>query len=116
MAAYEVIVPSGSTNGRPILIAAESAPGTTLHVAVNVAGQFDEVYVVLTNLVASAQTVTICMGGTAAKDLRTVRLDPFETGRQVVEGVRFNGGVTISAYATQADKVSATLVVNRITP
>ena len=45
MAALTPVIPSGSTNGRPVLVVATATLGTTLHTAVTGTTDMDEIYV-----------------------------------------------------------------------
>lgn len=111
----EAVIPSGSTNGRPIALAATATPGTLLHTATSTAGQVDEVYVWLANIDTETRQVTLEVGGTGTSDQWIVSIDAKAGGALVLPGIRFNGGVAIRAFADSANKVNATVIVNRIT-
>ena len=108
---------SGSTNGRGVVITSTTAgSGNILHTTVTGAGAttFDETYIYGMNLTTTAKLLTLNAGGTASGD--KVRFSVPERGQGpflLIPGWRYNGGVTIRAYATAASKVSCHGYVNR---
>lgn len=107
-------IASGSTNGRPIAVAATSSPGTTLHAATSTSGQVDEVSIYVTNVDASARELTLERGGTSTSDTLKVTIPAKSGDVLVMDGLRFNGGVVIKAWASAANVLNATVVVNRV--
>ena len=67
MATYSRVLLSGSTNGKPIPVAATATPGTTIHTAVSGTSSFDEVYAWASNVTGSAATLTIEWGGNRSR-------------------------------------------------
>ncbi|HEY1191392.1 MAG TPA: hypothetical protein VGE74_27405, partial [Gemmata sp.] len=68
MASYSREKLSGSTNGKPIKVAATATAGTTIHTAQSGATGWDEIYCWVTNTSASAVNLTIEFGGTTDPD------------------------------------------------
>lgn len=108
---------SGSTNGRGVVVTSiTAASGNVLHTTVTGAGAsvFDEVYVYAMNLTTVARKVVVNAGGTATGDRIRLTLPSSSGGLfLMVPGLRYNGGVTLRAYATSASKVSMHGYVNR---
>lgn len=108
---------SGSTNGRPVLVVATATAGTLIHTAVNVAGQFDEVWLWAHNTSASAVKLTLETGGvTAPNDHIEITIPPESGLVPLLPGVRFNGGVVIRAFAASASVLNIVGNVNRWAP
>lgn len=118
MATFEKLTLSGSTDGRPILVAATSSPGTTIHTASSTATVYDEVWLYSTNTDASAITLTVEFGGTTNPNDRIIYSIPSQSGLTILTpGLVLKGNATplvIRAYAGTANKVSITGFVNRI--
>ncbi len=105
---------SGSTSGRPIAVAATSTPGTTIHTAVNISDNIDEVWLYVTNTDASAVDLTLELGGTSTSD--TVEMSiPAEDGLHLVlPGNVFDTGVIIKAFAGTTNVINVVGWVNRL--
>lgn len=113
--AYTPTIPSGSANGRGVLIAATSTPGTTLHTCTNVAGEMDEVWVWIYNGHTADVVVTIELGGTTSPDDTIVETIPAKKGKwEMVAGRRLNGGVVVKAFAATTNVCVAHVNVNNI--
>ncbi|MCA9331955.1 hypothetical protein KC968_03385 [Candidatus Saccharibacteria bacterium] len=108
------IIPSGSTNGRPIAISATTSPGTVIHTCTSTSGETDEVYVWLSNIDSSSREVTVQIGGTTTADQWIVGIPAKQGGVLVVPGLRLNGGAVIRAFCATANVINATAIVNRI--
>ena len=109
---------SGSTNGRPIPVAATSSPGTALHTVSTATGVIEEVYLDLFNTATAIRQITVECGGTATGNHMVVNM-PAQAGPfRVLAGVRFVGatGQIIAAFATATGGVGAIGAVNRATP
>ena len=116
MPLYTVLIPSGSTSGRPIKVAATTTPGTLLHTAVAGTADVDEVYVYAVNSDAAAIKLTIELGGvTAPDDLVEFTVPPEDGLYLVIPGQRLNGGVVVRAFAGSANLINCVVQVNRIT-
>lgn len=105
---------SGSTNGRPIAVAATTSPGTTIHTATNTSNNLDEVWLWVTNTETTAVNLTLELGGTSTSD--TVEMSiPAEDGLHfIVPGFTFDGGVVIKAFAGSTNDLNIVGYVNRI--
>jgi hypothetical protein len=111
---FQPIQLSGSTNGRPIPIAATASPGTLLHTANATA--LDEVYLYAANTTSAAVMLTVQFGGTTTGDNLVVTSIPANSGPvQLAFGQRLTGGVEVRAFAATANAINMTGVINRIT-
>lgn len=116
MAQYEKLRLSGSTNGRPIKIAANSTPGTLLHTAVSGINNQDEVWLYATNNHTANLELTLELGGVTVPDDLVKFSVPFKSGLYlVIPGFVFNNSVVIRAFAATANLISVSGWVNRIT-
>lgn len=115
MATYTAVIPSGSTNGKQIKVAATATAGTLIHTAVSGTSSMDEVWLWATNNHSSAVNLTIEWGGTTSPDDLMVLSIPSKTGDYLVKaGVRINNGLAIRAFASVANVISISANVNRI--
>lgn len=105
---------SGSTNGRPVKIAATATPGTTLHTAPSGTTSKDEVTVYLSNTDTVERSVTVEFGGTTSPDDHMRFLVPPGETILAVPGIPINNGLLVRAFAAAANVVTATGYVNRI--
>lgn len=105
---------SGSTNGKGILVAATSSPGTTIHAAVSGTSSFDEVWLYAQNTDTTARKLTIEFGGTGAANLIEYTV-PAESGLHlVVPGLIINNGQVVAAFAASTNVVNIHGFVNEI--
>jgi len=108
---------SGSTDGRPIKVAATATAGTLLHTAVNVAGATDEVWLWAINTSAATVTLTVEFGGvTSPDDHIVIELAPRRGVVPVVPGVSIQTGVVVRAFASSANVINIVGNVNRVEP
>jgi hypothetical protein len=103
---------SGSTNGRPVKVAATGTPGTTIHTAH--ASAKDEVYLFATNTDTVDRELTIEFGGTTSPDDLIKVTVPAKDTVQVVPGVPLSGSLLARAFAATANVVNLFGYVNRI--
>lgn len=118
MATYSRVLLSGSTNGRPIPVAATATPGTLVHTAITGTGNFDELYLWVSNVTAASATLTIEWGGvTDPGDHVCKALSiPANSGPTlVVNGISLGGGSVVRAFSGTAGALNITGHVNRIT-
>ncbi len=108
---------SGSTDGRPIKVAATATPGTTIHTAGAVTGDdnYDELYLFAGNTDTTDRKLTIEWGGvTAPDDLIEVTI-PAEGGLiLVVPGLILQNGLLVRAFAATANVLNIFGYVNKI--
>lgn len=118
MASYDRILLSGSTSGKPILVAASSSPGTTIHTAVAGSADIDEIYLWATNTHTAAVTLSIQWGGTTDPNdyiCKALSLDPSSEPFPIATGFQLNGGLLVKAFGGSANLITITGYVNRIT-
>jgi hypothetical protein len=117
MATYTKVKLSGSTDGKPVKIAATATAGTTVHTAHATA--LDEIWIWLTNTDTSDRTVTIEFGSVTDPDgliLKTVTLPANSFPTPVITGQILTNSMVVGIFASSANKVLATGYVNRVTP
>lgn len=109
---------SGSTDGRPIKVAANATPGTTIHTASAVANTIDEIYLWFTNTDSASRQVTIEWGGTTNPDDRVTNAYPLDATSDpvlLIPGMILQNGLIVKVFASTANVVVVTGFVNRIT-
>ena len=117
MATFSGAVLSGSTNGKPIPVAATSTPGTLLHTAIAGDVGFDEVWIFASNVTGSAATLTIEFGGTSDPGDHIVKAYSLAANSlpvPIVAGVRINGGLAVRAFSGTGSAINVTGYVNRV--
>jgi hypothetical protein len=119
MATFSKLTLSGSTDGRPIKVAATGTPGTTIHTASTVATTYDEVWLYAQNTDTTDRKLTIEFGGTTSPDDLIEYTVKAENGLYlIVPGLVLKGNATalvIKAFAATANVVTISGYVNRIT-
>src|SRR5438552_5346412 len=98
---------SGSTNGRPIAVAATASPGTTIHTAPALTGDdnYDEVHLVASNVDTVDRQLTLEWGGTTTADQITY-IVPAQTSMVVADGLILQNSLVIKAFAASASKIN----------
>lgn len=117
MATYSRVLLSGSTNGRPIKVAATATAGTTVHTAITGTTGFDEVYLWATNTDTSARTITVEFGGVSDPDdliVKAFSIPPNSPPIPIVTGQSLQNGLVVRAFASAANVVLISGHVNRI--
>lgn len=117
MATYSRVHLSGSTSGKPILVAAIATPGTAIHTAIAGATAFDEVYLWVANTHSAAVALTLEWGGVTDPDnhlVKTLSIPANSGPIAIAVGQVMNGGLLIKAFADSANKLTITGYVNRI--
>lgn len=118
MATFTKLVLSGSTDGRPIKVAATGTPGTTIHTASSTATHFDEVWLYAQNTDTTARKLTVEWGGTSSPDDLIEITIPAESGLTLVApGLPIKGNASplvVRAFAATANVVTILGYVNRI--
>ena len=107
---------SGSSDGRGILVAATSSPGTLIHTALSsvAANEWDEIFIQAVNSSDSDVKLTVEWGGTSdPADLIEVTI-PAESGfSEVIPGHVLQNGALVRAFAATADVIVLHGYVNR---
>lgn len=119
MATFTKVLLSGSTQGKPIKVAATATTGTTIHATGTSSSIIDEVWLYAFNSDTSARKLTVEFGGTTAPDQNIEVTIPAESGLTlVVPGLILTGtgaaANTITAFAATANVVTISGYVNRI--
>lgn len=117
MAVYTKRLLSGSTDGRPIPVAAVVTPGTLVHTAVAGSDDFDEVYLWAANPTNSKKDLTVEWGGvTDPGDHMTKQfsIPAYSPPIPIATGQLVNNGVVVRAFASVAGGINLTGFVNRI--
>ena len=106
------VIPSGSTNGKPIKVVATATAGTTFHTAHATA--LDEVTMYLTNTDSVDRVVTVEFGGVSSPDnLMKFTLPPNESVL-AVPGIPLTNSLTVGVFASAANVVTMWGYINRI--
>lgn len=117
MATYSKELLSGSTDGKPVKVAATATPGTTIHTAHATAK--DEIWCWITNTDTSDVNLTIEYGGTTDPDhlIAKALVIPAKASMVVViPGTILTNSMVLKMFASSANKLLVTGYVNRITP
>lgn len=112
MATITKVLPSGSTNGRPVKIAATATAGTTFHTAH--ASALDEVTMYLSNTDTVDRAVTVEFGGTTSVDDHLKFVVPAGETILAVPGIPLTNSLVVRAFAAAANVVTMSGYVNRI--
>lgn len=103
---------SGSTNGRPISVAAESSPGTLIHTPSTSDPSLEYVTLYVINPGSTLRTITIEFGGTSTSDQITDQI-PSESVKLIADRYPIRGaGNVIRAFASATNTL---LIVGRVT-
>lgn len=104
---------SGSTDGRPIKVAATATPGTLLHTAHATA--LDEVWLWAANTDSISRKLTIEFGGTTSPDDLIEVAIPAESGLVlIVPGLVVSNSVVVRAFGAAANVLNVVGYTNRI--
>lgn len=106
------VIPSGSTDGKPVKIAATATAGTTFHTAHATA--LDEINMYLTNTDSVDRNVTVEFGGATAPDWNVKFKVPAGETILAVPGVPLTNSTTCKAFADAANVVNMLGYINRI--
>lgn len=107
---YIAALLDGSTDGRPIKVAATSTPGTTIHTtSASASGDLDRVSLWALNTHTAAVELTLEWGGTTSPDdhANVVELQPNRMAL-VADNLPIAGGLVIRAFADTANVVTIT--------
>ena len=116
MANFTAIIPSGSTNGRPIKVVATATAGTTVHTATNSGADVDEVWIWANAINAAGANLSIIHGTQTDMEQQTNHRIPGGFGGSVcvMAGRRFSGGIVLTATASTANVINLEVNINRI--
>ncbi len=118
MATFAKKILSGSTDGRPILVAATASAGTVIHTGPTVATTLDEVWLYASNPSGAQRTLTIQWGGTTSPNDHFVLFLPAQSGLIVIApGLIIKGNATplvVRAFCDSANQVNISGYVNEI--
>jgi hypothetical protein len=117
MANYSRALLSGSTNGKPIPVAATATLGTAIHTAVAGASSFDEIYLWASNVTAGDATLTIEWGGATDPDdhaCHDLIIPANSAPIPVMTGQILNNGLDVTAFSDTAGAINLTGFVNQI--
>jgi hypothetical protein len=105
-------IPSGSTNGKPIKVAATATAGTTFHTAHATA--LDEVTMYLTNTDTVDRNVTVEFGGVTSPDNLMKFIVPAGESILAVPGIPLTNSLVVGVFASAANVVTMWGYINRI--
>ena len=105
---------SGSTDGRRILVAATSTPGTTIHTSTSSTTDYDEIWIEAHNTSATDVKITIEWGGTGTADIIEKTI-PAEDGILfVVPGELLRNSLAVAVFADTTNVVSISGYIHKI--
>ena len=110
---FTKVVPSGSTDGQGVKIAATATAGTLFHTAH--ATSIDEIWMWLNNTSASDVVVTVEFGGATAPDQNIVQTVPAKSSLLAIPGLCLTNSKTCKAFAATGNVVNMIGYINRIT-
>lgn len=113
MATFTKQVLSGSTDGRGILVAATSTPGTTIHTAH--ASATDEVWIYAFNTDTTDRKLTVEFGGTGTGDTIELTISAESGLVTVLPGIPLKNSLVVKAFCATTNVVAIVGYVNRIT-
>lgn len=117
MADFSKIKLSGSTDGRPINIAATGTVGDVIHTAQAGVGAdaCDEIWLWANNISAADVMLTVEWGGSDQGDLIKVAISPEVGLGLVIPGLILQNSLVVTAFADANLAVNISGFVNRIT-
>lgn len=110
---------SGSTDGKPVLVATTSTPGTLIHTAVagTTANTWDEIWAWLQNNHTASVVVTIEFGGATAPDQNIIQTIPSKSGLALaIPGLILDNGATVKVFAATNNVITVSGYVNEVRP
>jgi hypothetical protein len=115
MATFTKVLLSGSTQGKPVKVAATATTGTTIHTAIAGTDSLDEIWIYATNNHTAAVSLTLEWGTATAADGNIQLSIPAKSGLTlVVPGLLLQNGLLVTAFASVADVILLNGYVNRI--
>jgi hypothetical protein len=118
MASYSKQILSGSTDGKPILVAATATPGTLIHTGPTTTTTLHEIWLYAVNTSASAVKLTIEWGDATAPANNIEYTVAAENGLYLITpGLLLKGNATawtVKAFAATTNVVSIHGYINQI--
>lgn len=119
MATFTKVLLSGSTQGKPIKVAAIASTGTTIHATGTSSTTIDEIWLYAQNTSTSPVLLTVEYGSTTAPDGNIIVTIPPQSGLTlVVPGLVLTGtgaaANNVTAFAGTANVLTISGYVNRI--
>jgi hypothetical protein len=118
MPTYTKKILSGSTDGRPVLVAATASAGTVIHTGSSISTTLEEVWLYASNSTGVQRTLTVQWGGTTSPNDSITLFLPAQSGLTLVAaGLIIKGNATplvVRAFADSANQVSIVGYVNEI--
>lgn len=112
--AITAVIPSGSTDGAPVKVAATATAGTLFHTAA-ASPAIDEVYMWATNTDVVDRALTVELGGATAPDFNVKMTIPAGDTVLVLAGQRITNAKTVKAFAAAANVINMFGNINRYT-
>jgi hypothetical protein len=119
MATFTKLLLSGSSQGRPIKVAATAGTGTTIHSTGTSSSVIDEVWLYATNSDSLPRVLTLQFGGVTSPDHEIKLTIPSNSGLTfLIPGLVLTGSgsaaATITATASAANVIMVSGYINRI--
>ena len=118
MATYSRVILSGSTNGKPIPVVAIATPGTAVHTVGTGTTNADEVWLWVSNVTATAATLTLEWGAVTDPGgllVKALSIPANSPPILVCAGLTLNNAMALAAFSGTASALNITGYVNRIT-
>lgn len=116
MATYTKQLLSGSTNGKAILVAATSTPGTLIHTAVSGTSDLDELWIYALNTSTSSVKLTVEWGEATSPNGHIEVTVLQESGLVcITPGLLLQNGLTVRAFAATTNVITIHGYNHRIT-
>lgn len=116
MAGFSRLLLSGSTDGKPIKVAATGTPGTTVHTATPDTSKLDHLYVYATNVDTVDRDLTIEFGGTTDPDHLIAKAHTIPAkaiNYPILVGQPLTNSLVVKAFASAANVILLAGRVNR---
>lgn len=97
---------SQSTDGAGIPISSIVSPGDLIHSAFSDTTKVDRPYIYVANNHTADVTLTLLLGGVAAKDTVKVTLSALAGLNLVVPGIIFRNSISVRAFASSANALT----------
>lgn len=114
---YSKQILSGSTNGKPIPVAATATPGTLIHTALASTAFGDEIWLWVANVTAAAATLTVEWGGVTDPGnhlCKGVSIPANSEPTLIAAGIVLQNGLIVRAFSDTASALNIFGYVNRI--